>query len=135
MSYKLHEVEGIGVAYADKLTQAGLSTTDHLLEKGGTRQGRTEIATASGISEHLILKWVNHSDLFRIKGIAGQFAELLEAAGVDTVKEFRNRVPENLHQKLEEVNNAKKLAGRIPTLAELTDMIDQAKQLEPKVTY
>lgn len=106
-----------------------------MLEKGGTRQGRADLATASGISEHLILKWVNHSDLFRIKGIAGQFAELLEAAGVDTVKEFRNRVPENLHAKLEEVNQAKHLTGRVPSLAELTDMIHQAKQLEPRITY
>jgi len=135
MSYKLHEVEGIGAAYAEKLSQAGLATTDHLLEKGGTRQGRADLAAASGISEHLILKWVNHSDLFRIKGIAGQFAELLEAAGVDTVKEFRNRVPENLHAKLEEVNQAKHLTGRVPSLQELTDMISQARQLEPKITY
>ena len=63
MSYKLHEVEGIGAAYAEKLSQAGLATTDHLLEKGGTRQGRADLAATSGISEHLILKWVNHSDL------------------------------------------------------------------------
>lgn len=135
MSYKLHEVEGIGAAYAEKLASAGLQTTEHLLEKGGTKTGRTQLASASGVSESLILKWVNHADLFRINGIAGQFAELLEASGVDTVKEFRNRVPENLHKKLEEVNAEKKLSGRIPSLAELTDMINQAKQLEPKVTY
>lgn len=135
MSYKLHEVEGIGPAYAEKLAAGGLQTTDHLLEKGGTKQGRSQLANSSGISESLILKWVNHADLFRIKGIAGQFAELLEASGVDTVKEFRNRVPENLHKKLEEVNAVKHLTGRVPSLAELTDMINQAKQLEPKVTY
>jgi predicted flap endonuclease-1-like 5' DNA nuclease len=135
MAYKLHEVEGIGAAYAEKLASAGLQTTDHLLEKGGTKNGRTQLANASGIAESLILRWVNHSDLFRIKGIAGQFAELLEAAGVDTVKEFRNRVPENLHKKLEEVNAEKKLAGRVPTLSELTGMIDQAKQLDPKVSH
>lgn len=135
MSYKLHEIEGIGQAYAEKLSQAGLATTEHLLEKGGTRHGRAEISTSSGISEHLILKWVNHADLFRIKGVAGQFAELLEAAGVDTVKEFRNRVPENLHQKLEAVNTEKKLAGRVPSLAELTAMINEAKTLDPKVNY
>jgi predicted flap endonuclease-1-like 5' DNA nuclease len=135
MAYKLHEVEGIGATYAEKLATAGLSTTDDLLTHGGSRAGRTKISTASGISESLVLKWVNHADLFRIKGIAGQFAELLEAAGVDTVKEFRNRVPENLHARLEEVNAAKRLAGRVPSLAELTDMIQQAKQLEPKVSY
>jgi hypothetical protein len=135
MSYKLHEIEGIGLSYAQKLATAGMDTTDHLLEKGSTKQGRGQIAAACGISEALILKWVNHSDLFRIKGIAGQFAELLEAAGVDTVKEFRNRVPENLHKKLEEINAEKKLTRRVPSLAELTSMINQAKELEPKVTY
>ncbi|TAM93021.1 MAG: DUF4332 domain-containing protein, partial [Chitinophagaceae bacterium] len=135
MSYKLLDVEGIGPAYTEKLSASGLYTTDHLLEHGGTKSGRTKIAESTGISEHLILKWVNHSDLFRIKGIAGQFAELLEASGVDTVKEFSHRVPENLHKKLEEVNAEKKLTHRVPSLSEITDMVNQAKKLEPKVTY
>jgi predicted flap endonuclease-1-like 5' DNA nuclease len=135
MSYKLLDVEGIGPAYAEKLAASGLHTTDHLLEHGGTKSGRSKIAESTGISEHLILKWVNHSDLFRTKGIAGQFAELLEAAGVDTVKEFGHRIPENLHKKLEEVNVEKRLTHRVPSLSELTDMVEQAKKLEPRVTY
>lgn len=135
MSYKLLDVEGIGPSYAEKLAAAGLHTTDHLLEKGGTKGGRAKIAETTGIAESLILKWVNHSDLFRIKGVAGQFAELLEASGVDTVKEFGHRVPENLHKKLEETNTEKKLTHRVPSLAELTEMVAQAKRLEAKVTY
>jgi predicted flap endonuclease-1-like 5' DNA nuclease len=135
MSYKLDEIEGIGPSYAQKLAAAGLSTTDHLLEKGGTKKGRQELASATGISESLILTWVNHSDLFRIKGVAGQFSELLEAAGVDTVKEFRNRNAENLHAKLVEVNEQKHLSGSVPTQEALQQMIEQAKTLEPKVSH
>lgn len=135
MSYKIEEIEGIGAAYADKLQAAGINTTEKLLEKGATRKGRDEIAEATGISGKLILKWVNHADLFRIKGVAGQFAELLEAAGVDTVKEFRHRVAANLQPKLVEVNDAKNLCNRVPSVAELEKMIDQAKELDPIVTY
>ncbi|MDE6118018.1 MAG: DUF4332 domain-containing protein, partial [Duncaniella sp.] len=80
-------------------------------------------------------KWVNHADLFRIKGVAGQFAELLEAGGVDTVKEFRHRVAANLQPKLVEINEQKNLCNRVPSVTELQKMIDQAKELEPKVSY
>nr|WP_288349564.1 DUF4332 domain-containing protein [uncultured Duncaniella sp.] len=82
-----------------------------------------------------MLKWTNHADLFRIKEIAGQFAELLEASGVDTVKEFRHRVAANLHPKLVEVNEAKNLCNRVPSVSDLEKMIEQAKELEPVVTY
>ena len=81
------------------------------------------------------MKWVNHSDLFRINGVAGQFAELLEAAGVDTVKELRHRVAANLKAKMDEVNDAKNLCNRVPSESEIDKMIEQAKQLEPIVTY
>ena len=135
MSYNIEEIEGIGEAYAAKLTAAGLSTTDHLLEKGGTKSGRQQLASSTGISESLILKWANHADLFRIKGVAGQFAELLEAAGVDTVKEFRNRNAENLHAKLEEVNQEKHLSGRVPSLDALKAMIAEAGTLEPAISH
>ncbi len=135
MAYKIDQVEGIGEAYAAKLAEAGVKTTDDLLEKCAKKSGREKLAEATGISEKLILKWTNHSDLFRINGIAGQFAELLEAAGVDTVKEFRHRVPANLQPKLEEVNAEKKLCKRVPSVAELEKMIEQAKGLEPLITY
>jgi len=135
MSYKVEQVEGIGDAYAKKLNEAGIKTTDQLLKQCATASGRAKMAEATGISEKLILKWTNHADLFRINGIAGQFAELLEASGVDTVKEFRHRVPANLHSKLVEVNEAKNLCNRVPSVTELEKMIEQAKGLEPMITY
>lgn len=135
MSYKIDEIEGIGPAYAEKLTAAGVKTTDDLLERGATKKGRETLAEETGISEKLILKWANHADLFRIKGIAGQFAELLEASGVDTVKELRHRVPANLHAKLVEVNEVKNLCNRVPAETEVARMVEQAKELEPKISY
>lgn len=135
MAYKIIEVEGIGEAYARKLEDAGIKTTDDLLERARTPKGRMKLAEETGISCKLILKWANHADLFRIKGVAGQFAELLEAAGVDTVKEFRHRVAANLEPKLLEINDQKHLCGRVPSVVELQRMIDQAKELEPAIEY
>lgn len=135
MSYKIEQIEGIGEAYASKLRDAGISTTEELLETCATKRGREKTAEATGISGKLILKWTNHADLFRIKGVAGQFAELLEAAGVDTVKEFRHRTAENLYKKMVEINDARNLCNRVPSAAELQRMIDQAKELEPIITY
>lgn len=135
MSYKVEQIEGVGAAYAEKLEAAGIKTTEDLLEKCATKTGRAKVAEETGISPKLILKWANHADLFRIKGVAGQFAELLEAAGVDTVKEFRHRVPENLQPKLVEVNEQKNLCNRVPSVKELAAMIEQAKELEPVITY
>ena len=135
MSYKIEQVEGIGAAYAAKLATAGIKTTDDLLKQCAAKKGRVKISEATGISQKLILKWTNHADLFRVNGIAGQFAELLEAAGVDTIKEFRHRVPANLQPKLVAVNNEKNLCNRVPSVSELEKMIAQAKTLEPTVTY
>jgi len=135
MAYKIDQIEGVGAAYAEKLIAAGVKTTENLLEKCAKPAGRKKLAEETGISEKLILKWTNHADLFRINGIAGQFAELLEAAGVDTVKEFRNRVAANLQPKMEEVNAAKNLCNRVPSVTELEKMIAQAKELEPIITY
>lgn len=135
MSYKIEAIEGIGDQYTAKLQAIGITTVEDLLERGASPAGRIQIAEQTGIDGARVLKWVNHADLFRVKGIAGQFAELLEAAGVDTVKEFRNRVAQNLQPKLAEINAAKKLVGRLPSIAELGDMIAIAKTLEPKVSY
>jgi len=135
MDYKIIDIEGVGDAYAEKLTAAGINKVSQLLEKCAGPKGRQELAEATEISEKLILRWTNHADLFRIKGVGPQFAELLEAAGVDTVKEFRHRVAENLQPKLEEVNAEKHICGRVPALVEVQKMIARAKELEPKVTY
>ncbi|MBQ7157445.1 MAG: DUF4332 domain-containing protein [Bacteroidaceae bacterium] len=135
MAYKIIDVEGIGPAYAAKLEAAGIKTTDEYLQKCAAPAGRKALAEETGISPKLILTWANHADLFRINGIAGQFAELLEAAGVDTVKELKHRVPANLHPKLIEINEQKNLCNRVPSVSELEKMIAQAKDLPPVLTY
>lgn len=135
MAYKVIDIEGVGEVYAEKLVAAGIVKVEELLEKCATPKGRQSLAEATGISDKLILRWTNHADLFRIKGVGPQFAELLEAAGVDTVKEFRHRVAENLQPKLEEINAEFNICGRVPSVAEVQKMIDQAKELEPKMTY
>ena len=135
MDYKIIDIEGVGDVYAEKLIAAGINKVSELLEKCAAPKGRKELAEATGISEKLILKWTNHADLFRINGVGPQFAELLEAAGVDTVKEFRHRVAANLQPKLVEVNADKNLCNRVPSVSEVEKMIAQAKELAPKVTY
>ena len=132
---KIEEIEGIGPAYAEKLSKASIKTVEGLLKTGATKAGRKKIVEESGISDDKILDWVNMADLFRIKGVASQFAELLKASGVDTVKELRNRNAENLHAKLVEVNAEKSLTRVVPALSKVTDFIEQAKGLEPVVTY
>jgi len=135
MSYKIIDVEGIGEVYSQKLIAAGINTVEDLLEKCAKPAGRKALAEETEISPKLILTWTNHADLMRINGVGPQFSELLEAAGVDTVKEFRHRVAENLQPKLEEVNEAKHLVGRVPSLKEVQDMIEQAKTLDPVMEY
>ena len=135
MTYNIIDIQGVGEVYAEKLIAAGINTVDQLLEKGATAKGRKALEEGTGISGKLILTWVNHADLFRIKGVGPQFSELLEAAGVDTVKEFAHRNAENLAEKMLEVNEAKHLTKRVPTVVEIQRFIDQAKELEPKVTY
>ena len=135
MAYRIIEIEGVGEAYARKLEEAGIKTTENLLEAAATPAGRKNLADLTGISGKLILKWANHADLFRIHGVAGQFAELLEAAGVDTVKELRHRVAANLQPRLEEINEQKNLCNRVPSVTEVARMIEQAKELEPVLTY
>jgi predicted flap endonuclease-1-like 5' DNA nuclease len=132
---KLVDIEGVGEVYAQKLKGAGVGSTDALLKLGASPKGRKEIAEKSGISEKLILEWVNHVDLFRIKGVGSEYADLLEEAGVDTVKELAQRKAENLFQKLGEVNQAKKLVRRLPTQAEVQRWVDQAKKLPGVITY
>ena len=135
MAYKVERIEGIGSVYGEKLIAVGIKTTEQLLAKCATPKGRKELEEASGIAGALILKWANHADLMRINGVAGQFAELLEAAGVDTVKELKHRVPANLLAKMEEVNAKKNLVNRVPGLPEIEKMVQQAKELEPIMTY
>jgi len=135
MTYKVIDIEGVGEVYAEKLIAAGIKTDAELLEKCAKPAGRKALAEATDISPKLILKWANHCDLYRINGVGPQFAELLEASGVDTVKELKHRVAENLQKKLEEVNAVKNLTNRVPAASEVQKMIDQAKELPAVMEY
>ena len=132
---KLIDVEGIGPFYADKLKNAGVGSTESLLKMGATTAGRKELAANSGVSDGLILEWVNRVDLFRIKGVAEEYSDLLEASGVDTVVELAQRNAANLYQKMVEVNNAKNKVRKLPTQAQVENWIMQAKQLPRAVSY
>jgi len=126
------DIEGVGAAYAAKLKAAGVATTEALLEAGATPKGREELAAKSGIDKGKVLEWVNHADLFRIKGVGSEYSDLLEAAGVDSPAELAHRVAANLFQKLNEINAAKKLVRKMPTEGQVADWIAQAKKL-PKI--
>ncbi len=133
--YPLAYVEGIGPVYAEKLKAIGLISCLDFFKAGATRKGREELVEKSGISSKLILKWVNHIDLYRIKGIGSEYADLMEASGVDTVVELAQRNPANLFEKLNEVNAAKELVRKLPTAAQVEDWVTQAKGLLRVVTY
>jgi len=135
MSYKIIDIQGIGPVYAEKLVAVGIETVDDLLAKGAEAKGRKALEEETGIRHDLILTWVNHADLFRVKGVGPQFAELLEASGVDTVKELRNRNAANLAAKLLEVNEEKHLCRRTPVEKEVAKFIELAKGLDVVVTY
>ena len=129
----IEEVEGIGPVFAGKLSAAGVTTTDDLLEKGAKPSGRTSLEEATGISHSQILEWVNHVDLMRIKGVGSEYSDLLEAAGVDSPTELARRNAANLATTLQEVVAARPgIVRRIPTEGELTDWISQSKDL-PRV--
>lgn len=129
------DIEGVGDQYADKLKAISIASTDALLEKGCTAKGRADIVEKSGIGAKLILRWVNHADLFRIKGVAGQYSELLEATGVDTVVELSKRKADNLYDALVKCNGEKRLVRALPSKDKVTDWVTQAKALPRKVQY
>jgi predicted flap endonuclease-1-like 5' DNA nuclease len=128
-------VEGIGEVYGKKLKDAGIATSKALLEHGASRSGRKKIEDSTGISGALVLRWVNHVDLFRIKGVQKQYAELLEAAGVDSVPELSHRVAAHLHAKMVEVNAAKHLVRKLPGEKQIAGWIEQAGSLPKIVTH
>ncbi|MDH8701614.1 putative flap endonuclease-1-like 5' DNA nuclease [Dysgonomonadaceae bacterium PH5-43] len=134
-NYKIEEIEGIGPVLGEKFRNAGVTTTDKLLEATASKAQRKSLAEETGISEKQILKFANMSDLFRITGVGQEFSELLEAAGVDTVPELAMRKPENLCAKMEEVNEEKKLTRRTPSLKEVEKWVEEAKALPRVLTY
>jgi predicted flap endonuclease-1-like 5' DNA nuclease len=132
---RIIDIEGIGSIYAGKLQRVGIRTTNRLLRVAAHRRGRKDISTQTGISETLILEWVNLADLMRIKGIGEEYSDLLEEAGVDTVKELRNRRPDNLYQAILEINASKQLVRRLPSRGAVESWIMQAKTLPPVLPY
>jgi predicted flap endonuclease-1-like 5' DNA nuclease len=132
---KIIEIEGIGEKYAAALEGAGIGTTEKLLDQGGSPSGRSAIAEKAGVTPEKVLEWVNRADLMRVNGIGSEYSDLLEAAGVDTVKELAARRADNLHAKLDEINSAKQLVRRAPTAGEVEKWVTEAKTLPAKVSY
>lgn len=135
MSYAIDKIEGVGAKYAEKLRSNGIRRTHQLLERGATRKGRKEVASLTGLKEADILKWANMCDLMRVKGVGEEYSELLEAAGVDTVKELRTRKPANLHKAMVEANEKKKLVRQLPSPKQVERWIKHAKSLDPVMSY
>lgn len=135
MPYSVKDLKDLSDAFAAKLKDIGVGTTEDLLEKAGSSAGRKQLAEDLGTQASQILTWVNEADLMRISGVAEGFSQLLEAAGVDTVKELATRNAENLTAKIAEVNEQMKLTGRVPNQEMVAGWIEQAKSLAPKVTH
>ncbi len=135
MSQSIENIEGIGPKTGASLRKAGVRTVEKLLEAGCTNMGRKALASETGIDAKQLLRFVNMADLFRISGVASQYAELLKAAGVDTVKELRNRNPENLAAKMAEVNSRRKLVRMTPSAVMVSRWVAQAESLKPKVSH
>jgi len=128
-------IEGIGEKYAAVLKEIGIATVEALLMAGATPKGRQEIAEKTGINDKLVLEWTNRADLFRIKGVAEEYSDLLEASGVDTVVELAQRNAANLFQKMVATNEEKKKVRKLPTQGQVADWIEQAKAMPRIITY
>jgi predicted flap endonuclease-1-like 5' DNA nuclease len=135
MSYKIDEIEGIGPAMKEKLAGADIHTTEDLLKACCDKSGRKTTSETTGIGEGQLLKWTNMADLMRISGVGEEFSDLLEAAGVDTVKELRNRIAANLAKTLQTTNEEKKLTRAVPGEGTVQGCIDQAKELDSLITH
>ncbi len=135
MNYSIEDIEGIGPVYAEKLAAADIKTTAQFLNVCRSARGRAETAARTGISEKLILSWSNMADLMRVNGVGSQYAEILHAAGVDTIKELRRRDPKKLLSAMEAVNEANKLAGNCPSLGVVQGWVDSAQDMEPLITH
>ena len=135
MAISIGKLRGMSAELAAKLKEQGISNSDQLLEAARTSAGRKTLAEHAGVEARVILGVANRADLARVRGIAGVFSDLLEHAGVDTVKELATRNPDNLHASLVEINAEKKLAGRTPDLGMVKDWVGQAKELPKLLEY
>ena len=132
---KLSEIEGIDESFEQKLKAVGITTEEELVAASTTKEARAELAKKIDLSEKVILKWANRADLARIKGVGTEYADLLEAAGVDTVPELAHRNATNLFGKLTEVNTEYKFVKKLPTEKQLEEWIEQAKNLPRVLQY
>ena len=128
-------IEGMRHAEATKLRKARVRTTEALLKTASTRTGRKRLSAKTGIPEKENLQWVNRADLMRVKGIGSEYADLLEVAGVDTIRELRRRNPSNLLETLTVLNTRKRLVRRLPTEGMVSAWIEEAKVVDPVVAY
>lgn len=135
LNYPVEAIEGIGETYAKKLKDIGIKTVSDLLKAGAKESDRKKLAKAIGVSQKRVLEWVNRADLFRVPGIGEEYSDLLEQAGVDTVMELAQRNPDNLYEKLVEVNEKKNLVRRLPTKKQVANWIQAAKKLKRVVEY
>jgi predicted flap endonuclease-1-like 5' DNA nuclease len=126
-------IVSIGPNDAAKLRRSGVRTTEALLRRGATRRGRTELAAASKCTEAQVLAWVNRADLMRVRGVGAEYADLLDASGVDTVEKLGRRNAAAMAAKLAQVNEQKKLVRRLPTEAMVGRWVEHAGQLDGRV--
>ena len=131
----IDSIECIEIKEATRLRKNGVRTTEALLKKAGTRRGRKDLASATGLADREVLDWVNRADLMRVKGIGAEYSDLLEAAGVDTVKELKTRSPAALTKRMGTINSKKKLVRRLPTETMVERWVNEAKKLKPAVRY
>lgn len=134
-NHKIEDIEGIGPVVGEKFRAAGVKDTDSLLKNALTTRQRKTLAEQTGLSEARILKFANMADLYRINGVGSEYSELLEASGVDTVPELANRNTANLTQAMAKVNQEKKLTRQVPTEAEVSKWVEQAKTLPRMIEY
>jgi predicted flap endonuclease-1-like 5' DNA nuclease len=133
---KIEDVEGIGPVFAQKLQAAGVNATDELLARGGSKSGRANLAAASGLTETQLLEWVNHADLMRLNGVGSEYADLLEAAGVDSCAELAQRNAANLAQTFQELDAARpNWIRQIPGEATVAGWIAEAKSMAAAVSH
>ena len=132
---KISDIEGIGPVIAEKLQEAGVRSTATLLKRGRNAKGREELASAINVDKSMILEWVNHADLFRVRGVGSEYSDLLEAAGVDTVPELRQRNAASLYNTLVKTNQVKKLVRKLPTADQVEEWVEQARSLPRVIEY
>lgn len=135
MTYPISRINGIGAPIADRLKRLRIRTTSRLLEATRNAKGREQLAEIVGLDRKRILGWANKADMMRIKGIGEDYAELLAAAGVDTVRELRHRNPKKLAQAMAQANTQRKLVRFLPGDKAIERWIAQAKALPLKITY